>query len=502
MQVWLPRGRTLFLICLSVGLAAIMLSPKVAAAQDASPAGVYLNVQATGTAGGDRTLLSLREDGGATLLFFNLEDPPLVAAYTGEWLLDPYGTITVELDVAADESCTGEEEAGTLTLLPSPSADVLTAVHYPMCLWGDGGLTLVGISDEQTVEIEDMYAAAGLLPGLVFQSEILAPAEGMQRQLTLNLGQADQALMLSDGLDGDAPAAEVGTWMATVYTVTVNLTGTVDSAYDEPDVLSFGFLKDGTGRMAAFEYDAAKYGDQGLLMTYIPQLPELMAAAEAQAMPEIPGVYTSDVLPAADSPGLVQTLALFENGALQNTYNYLNGEAPVVELGTWSDNGDGTVALEMTGTIDAEYAEPVTTTVTVTENQLDVDGTLLNKLPAVDVAAAATPIAIYQSDTLPAAASPGREIELVLYEDGTALMSTDYLNDEAPVEEAGTWELADDTLTVTLTGQAGQAYDAPVTIVFTDEGDQLVAVEYDESRYGTEGLVLYPQPPDAAETND
>lgn len=125
-----------------------------------------------------------------------------------------------------------------------------------MCLWGDGGLTLVSISDERMAEIEDMYAAAGLLPGLVFQSDVLAPAEGAQRQLTLNLGQADQALMLTDNLDGEAPAAEVGTWMATVYTVTVNLTGTVDSACDEP-------------------FDESLYGAEGLVL-----YPQSLDAAE------------------------------------------------------------------------------------------------------------------------------------------------------------------------------------------------------------------------------
>lgn len=493
MQVCTLRERSRFLILLIAGLAAIMLSPRVAAAQDTSPAGVYLNSQASGIAGGDHTLISLREDGGATVLFFNLEGPTVSGA-GGEWLLDPYGTITLELDVAADESCTGEAEIGTLTLLPSPSADILTAVHYPMCLWGDGGLTLVGISDQQMAEIESFYADAGLLPGLVFQSDILTMADGGQRQLTLNLGQDEQARLITDELDGEAPVVETGMWDATIYTVTVSLTGTVDTAYDKPDVLSFGFLKDGTGRMAAFTYDADKYGDQGLLMTYVPQLPTLMAQAEAESMPEIPGVYTSDVLPAADSPGLVQTLALFDDGAAQNTYNYLNGEAPVVELGTWLDNGDGTVALEMTGTIDEEYAEPITTTITVTENLLDVDGTLLTKLPGAEVTAGGAPVATYRSETQPAAASPGQEIELVLYEDGAALMSTDYLNDEAPVEEAGTWEETDGALTVTLTGRADEVYDAPLTIVFADEGDQLVAIDYDEALFGTEGLVLYLRP--------
>lgn len=52
----------------------------------------------------------------------------------------------------------------------------------------------------------------------------------------------------------------------------------------------------------------------------------------------------------------MQTLALWENGNAQNTLNYLNDEAPIVEIGAWTDNEDGTVTLELTGTPDEVYA--------------------------------------------------------------------------------------------------------------------------------------------------
>ena len=297
-------------------------------------------------------------------------------------------------------------------------------------------------------------------------------------------------------------------------------------------MLVFGYLKDNSGRMAAYTYDQEKYGDQGVIMTYSPELVDMVevamteAEAETAAVPAIPGVYSSDLLPAADSPGLVQTLALWENGNAQNTLNYLNDAAPIVEIGAWTDNEDGTVTLELTGTPAEEYAESAVTTFTVTDGQLEGDGVTLHKLPAVEPtdeqATAATtdgstdteadaaspdladgvPVAYYMSDTLPAASSPGRVVELVLIDNGAAAMRTDYLNDEEPIVEIGAWELTDDSLTVTLTGRPDQEYDEAVTIVFADEGDQLVAVEYDETLFGEEGLVLVAQPLEALEASE
>ncbi len=499
-------------------LAALLLTatlfPAPASAQAPAPIGVYLNMGSTGSPAGDKILLSIREDGTAMMLFFNLEEQ-LATLYPGVWLLDPYGTVTLELALEADESCSGEAEVGTITFLPSPSGGALTAVHYPGCVWGDGGLTLLPVADDTVAAVEAAYADAGLLPGLVFLSDPLVDETGGERMLTLNLGQGDQAQMITTPADDAEPTVEVGVWSATVYTVTVTLTGTEEEEYAEPDVLSFGFLKDGTGRMAAFEYDSEKYGDQGVIMTYTPELPQMLAQSQAEAdaaAPVIPGIYTSGLLPAADSPGLVITLAIFDNGAAQSTSDYLNTEAPIVEVGTWTDNADGTITLEITGTPAEEYAEPATMTLTVAEGQLDADGvvfTLLlvsepsvSEVPGDEQSAAGEPVAYYKSDTLPAASSPGRVIELVLLDDGSAAMRTDYLNDEAPLVEVGVWEEGADIVTVTLTGSRDQEYDAPVVIVFAVEDDQLVATEYDAALFGEEGLTLLAQPLDALESSN
>jgi hypothetical protein len=93
---------------------------------------------------------------------------------------------------------------------------------------------------------------------------------------------------------------------------------------------------------------------------------------------------------------------------------------------------------------------------------------------------------------LPAASSPGRDITLDLKPDGSVELSTDYLNGEAPIVEIGTWQDNNDgTATVTLTGRpGGQVYDAPDVITFRLVKGELIAVVYDISLYGSEGLQL------------
>ncbi len=95
---------------------------------------------------------------------------------------------------------------------------------------------------------------------------------------------------------------------------------------------------------------------------------------------------------------------------------------------------------------------------------------------------------------LPAASSPGRDITLTLSADGTLEMSTDYLNQEPPVVQTGTWKkLGDGSIEVIFTGQDGRTYEQPETIYFRLLNEELVAVVYDINLYGSEGLRLQPQ---------
>ncbi len=95
--------------------------------------------------------------------------------------------------------------------------------------------------------------------------------------------------------------------------------------------------------------------------------------------------------------------------------------------------------------------------------------------------------------SLPAADSPGRDLTLIINADSTAQLSTDYLNGKPPIVEVGNWQdNGDGTFTVTFTGRAdGATYAKPDAITFGLQGNQLTAVTWDRSLYGSQGLVLF-----------
>ncbi len=63
------------------------------------------------------------------------------------------------------------------------------------------------------------------------------------------------------------------------------------------------------------------------------------------------GTYKA-LLPAASSPGRDITMTFNADGTLERSTDYLNGETPIVEIGTWVDNGDGTATVTLTGRPD------------------------------------------------------------------------------------------------------------------------------------------------------
>lgn len=70
------------------------------------------------------------------------------------------------------------------------------------------------------------------------------------------------------------------------------------------------------------------------------------------------GTYKA-TLPSASSPGRDVTLILNPDGTVERSTDYLNGEAPIVEIGTWASNADGTATVTLTGRADGlVYASP------------------------------------------------------------------------------------------------------------------------------------------------
>jgi uncharacterized lipoprotein NlpE involved in copper resistance len=297
---------------------------------------------------------------------------------------------------------------------------------------------------------------------------------------------------------------EVGTWSdSNAGFVDVTVTGSFDEEYETP-------VKSSYAREGNLLSDGVYTFHQLTVIT----------PADMEAMMNPAGTYVSKLYPAADASGLLTVLSLFDNNNVEQVSIYVGKDA-IVEQGTWTDNQDGTVTVSITGTAAQTYAQPAETSYTysrgtltdgmfeftraeqVTPEQMDAAtgaagdtaGATAGSEDASTGAAGETaaPVAVYKSDTLPAADSPGRVITLSLYEDGKAEMSTDFLNDAPLIVETGTWERPEDgKLTITLTGSAGQGeYANPVVIGFDDVDGMLTAVDYDQSLYGSEGLMLH-----------
>jgi len=89
---------------------------------------------------------------------------------------------------------------------------------------------------------------------------------------------------------------------------------------------------------------------------------------------------------------------------------------------------------------------------------------------------------------LPSASSPGINVTLILGEDGSAQMISDYMNGEAPIIETGTWAGSGNSAAVSLTSLNGRPIDEEV--VFEMQGNMLVSTVYDPAIFGSEGLKL------------
>ena len=93
--------------------------------------------------------------------------------------------------------------------------------------------------------------------------------------------------------------------------------------------------------------------------------------------------------------------------------------------------------------------------------------------------------------TLPAADTPGRAMTLVLNPDGSASMTTDYMNGQPAIVETGVWQdNGDGTVTTSFTQVGENVLATPDVITFAQQDNALVAVEFDPEAYGSEGLTL------------
>lgn len=424
--------------------------------------------------------LTLDGEGGAIMNtdFMNGEDP---IVEVGDYVQDG-DQLSLSLTGRADRTY----EIPVEIIFTEQADGSLAATEYDASLFGSEGLTLLPAdpTGDTSAAGASTTGASTVVPleSLVgdYSSGEMPSADTQGLKMTLTLNEDGSATVSTDYMNDEPPYEEVGDWALNAdATVTLNITGQVDKANDKPQVIEMNVLPDGSLKTTSPDF----YAGKGITFT--------------PALGDPAGVYVSQIVPAASSPGMVVFMILYANGDVQASTYYLNNEPPVQETGIWTENVDSSVTVTVTASADTTYAQPQQLVFQRSGETLSFLSLQLARIETASTSTGPTPTAWFQTDEMPAAASPGVQKSLILYDDNSVQMITDYMNNEPPIVEAGDYvDNDDDTLTVTLTGRPDRSYDKPDIITFARDGATLTATEFDETIYGASGLTFIEQPLD------
>jgi len=453
-----------------LGATAPVLAAPPGQADDAAAMEVWVsNIYPEPDTAGLMEIIALYPNNAAERVNIYIDDE--VITETGEWAAGDDGAVVLTL--TADDYGAFDEP---LVLNFVRDGEILTDDEFDYhALNVITPETMDTMSETELIAAaEEAAADATILDTYVWVSDVYPAADAAGLISVLVLYDDDVAEQHTIYL-GESVISEFGAWEEAddASTVTITITENLDEEYAEPVVTTYQQI--GNALIAG--------------TTILTQWPQVVSSPV--------GVYGSDVYPAADAAGYTVILALYENGAAEQTTVYLTKGA-VTEVGEWVEEKDGAVTVTMTGLMDEDpYDEPIVATYARDVNNdvlYDDDWELymLDTIEMDDMPVDAEIVAAFASEPLPAADSPGRIITLTLFDDATFMLETDFMNDEPAFAEYGDWKISDDetTLTVSITGSEDEEYSEPNVLVFKEEGDQIVAVEYDESVWGAEGLSL------------
>lgn len=212
----------------------------------------------------------------------------------------------------------------------------------------------------------------------------------------------------------------------------------------------------------------------------------------------IAGVYVSPLQPDEGTNGVIYILNLLEDGSASLNSDYLNLEAPIFETGTWIDNGDDTVTVEITGTPDEEYDDPIIINFEVGDlGELNVEGVVLYPLIILDylgddsseIGSEESEVYLYVAELISPDSDEPINIYMLLYDDGTVVLT----DEEESGSVYGEWVYEDDVLYVSLYSDDDGELEETVELAFEyDDEDNLVATEYPVDIFGEDGLIFMP----------
>ncbi len=192
-----------------------------------------------------------------------------------------------------------------------------------------------------------------------------ASSPGLEMTLYLN---ADGSLRLvNDYQNEEPPYVETGEWSAVDSSVTITITGSVDQPYQEPAARTLTLTG---GQLTSADWIGPWYEFAALATGEVTPAYEASALTDAAAENSFAGFYKS-FAPSASCCGLDRTLLLAVDNSARLTSDYLNGEAPIVEIGSWEVGDEGRITVTLTGRDDGTtYDTPDVMVLAVEEGML------------------------------------------------------------------------------------------------------------------------------------
>jgi hypothetical protein len=283
-----------------------------------------------------------------------------LTVYLGKDVIHEVGTWSDATPGFVDVSVTGPFDGSEY------ETPVATSYAREGELLSDGVFTFHQLRALTPADMDRMSSRAG-----TYVSKLYPAADAAGLLTVLSLFDNNNVEQVSIYIGKDA-IVEQGTWTENDDgSIIVSLTGTAEQEYASPSETKYTrtgeMLSDGTFDLTRVEVVtpeqlAATGGATGLVDEGAGAAGDTAGESTGETAGETAApmaTYTSDLLPAADSPGRVITLSLYEDGAAEMTTDFQNGTV-YTETGTYEQPEAGQLTVTLTGSSDqGEYANPV-----------------------------------------------------------------------------------------------------------------------------------------------
>ena len=348
-----------------------------------------------------------------------------------------------------------------------------------------------------------------------YESDVVATADGGEAYVYLYMYDDATFELEVDFQDGETPTLAYGDYEEDDDGVYLTITGADNEDFPEDEFVELELLWDADDTLLLPGSADGLLGEEDIIL-----YPAEVEAADDTGDDtgeetgddfsfEIGGVYVSPMQPSEEegSDGIVYLLNLMEDGSASLNSDYLNLQAPIFEVGTWTDNGDNSVTIDITGTVDEDYEEAIVIETTVGEygeliigvpdsetgnislyplailSYLEEDGT------SEDIGSEESDVYVYEAEVLFPDEEEATNVYMLLYDDGTVILT----DEEESTTLYGEWTFEEEVLYVSITSDDETDFDEAVELEFEfNEEDALVATVYPVEVFGEDELIFYP----------